>query len=112
MQQYRPDGLPRALIRGEEGDAMRVYTQQGRRYAEHVGSVGLVAESGVQHDGERSHRIEFETMSCQGVRLPAAHIELISLDDPLAGHPLPLSAVDQLVNGYRRPGAPPDRQEQ
>lgn len=67
--------------------------------AEHVGSSGLVAESEMQRDGERSHRIEFETMSYQGVHLPAAHIELIPPDDPLAGHPLTLNA-DKLVARY------------
>lgn len=67
--------------------------------AEHVGSVGLVAESNVQRDGERSHRIEFETMSCQGVHLPTAHIELIPPDGPLAGPTLTLNA-DELVARY------------
>ncbi|MGH3929479.1 MAG: hypothetical protein ACRDTF_05825 [Pseudonocardiaceae bacterium] len=67
--------------------------------AEHVGSVGFVAESDVQCDGERSHRIEFETMSCQGIYLPAAHIELIPPDDPLVSHVLTLN-VDELVARY------------
>jgi len=67
--------------------------------AEHVGSFGLVAESEAQCDGERSHRIEFETMSCQGVHLPAAHIELIPPNDPLISHPLTLNA-DELVARY------------
>lgn len=67
--------------------------------AEHVGSVGLVAESHMQPDGERSHRIEFETMSCRGIHLPTAHIELIPPEDPRAGTALVLS-VDELLVRY------------
>lgn len=66
---------------------------------EHVGSVGFIAESDVQRDGERTHHLEFETMSCPGIHLPAAHFELIPPGDPLTGNALTLS-TDELLARY------------